>query len=308
VIEGTESAVVIRSLKKNYGPVKAVDEISLEVERGEIFGLLGPNGAGKTTTIECLEGLRIPDGGELTVLDLDPQQDGRELQERIGIQFQSAALPARLRVWEILDLFAAFYKKGLPWEPFLEVLGLEEKRNAFYENLSGGQKQRVSIALALINDPELVFLDELTTGLDPQSRRVMWDLVREIRHKGKTVFMTTHFMEEAERLCDRVGIIDQGKLIALDSPGNLIKALGADHRVIFETDQEIDHSQFKQLPGVSRVEQIGDEIVVYGKKEGLLVNITTVLDAQGAAFENLRQDKPTLEDVFLSLTGKKIRN
>ncbi len=300
--------IEVSQLVKQYPAVRAVDGISFSVRQGEVFGMLGPNGAGKTTTIECIEGLRPRDGGAIRVLSLDPRKDGRRLREQIGIQFQSAALPDRLKVWEALDLFASFYKKSVDWRPLLAKLELEEKRGAPVAKLSGGQKQRLFIALALVNDPQIVFLDELTTGLDPQSRRAMWDLVREIQSQGKTVFLTTHFMEEAERLCDRVAIVDHGKLVTLDTPQALIDALGDESRVVFETARPVDLALASSLPGVRRVERIGESVLVYGKKEGLLARVVNALETAGVPFTNLRTEQPTLEDVFLKLTGKEIRN
>ncbi len=302
-----DNVIEVRDLVKQYPGIRAADGISFEVHRGEIFGMVGPNGAGKTTTIECIEGLRRPDGGHIRVLGLHPERDKYALRERIGVQLQSASLPDRIRVWEILDLFASFYKRSIPWEPLLERMGLADKRNAYFGKLSGGQKQRVFIALAIINEPELTFLDELTTGLDPQSRRVMWDLVLELRKHGTTVFLTTHFMEEAERLCDRVAIIDYGKVVALDSPGNLINSLGAEHRVVFEVEGPIKAGIFDPAAGVIRVERIGERVVVYGEERGLVAAVATTLEENGISFRNLRSEQPTLEDVFLALTGRGIR-
>lgn len=300
--------VAVRNLVKEYPGVKAVDEISFDVHQGEIFGMVGPNGAGKTTTIECLEGLRRPDSGNIQVLGLHPLRDRYRLRERIGVQFQSAALPDRIKVWEALELFAAFYRRSDDWQPLLEEMGLVEKRDAYFGKLSGGQKQRVFIALALINDPGLVFLDELTTGLDPQARRAMWDKVRSIRERGTTVFLTTHFMEEAERLCDRVAIIDHGRLVALDTSQNLIDSLGAENRVVFEVAAHLDTDLLRAVSGVVRVEQIGERVVVYGQKEGLVSRVVNALETGGICFENLRTEQPTLEDVFLTLTGKEMRS
>jgi ABC-2 type transport system ATP-binding protein len=302
------TAVAVRDLVKHYPGVKAVDKVSFEVRRKEIFGMVGPNGAGKTTTIECLEGLRRPDGGTMQVLGLDPQRDRYRLRERIGVQFQSAALPDRIKVWEALDLFAAFYRRSTNWQPLLQQMGLAEKRDAYFGKLSGGQKQRVFIALALVNDPELVFLDELTTGLDPQARRAMWDQVRGIRQRGTTVFLTTHFMEEAERLCDRVAIIDHGKLVALDTPQNLIDSLGAENRVVFEVDGLVDEAALRAVPGVVRTERIGERVVVYGKKDGLVSGVVNALEDAGTRFDNLHTEQPMLEDVFLALTGHEMRS
>jgi len=300
--------VGVRNLVKQYPGVKAVDDVSFDVRRGEIFGMVGPNGAGKTTTIECLEGFRQPDGGTIQVLGLDPLRDRYQVRERIGVQFQSAALPDRIKVWEALDLFAAFYSRPVDWQPVLEQMGLAEKRDAYFAKLSGGQKQRVFIALALINDPELAFLDELTTGLDPQARRAMWDQVRTIRERGTTVFLTTHFMEEAERLCDRVAIIDHGKIVALDTPQNLIDSLRAENRVVFEVVAPLDEESLRALPGVVRIERIGERVVVYGQKDGLVSGVVNALETDGIRFENLRTEQPTLEDVFLTLTGKEMRD
>lgn len=300
--------VEVRDLVKLYPNVRAVDGVSFEIHEGEIFGMVGPNGAGKTTTIECIEGLRQPDGGSIQVLGLDPQRDGYELRELIGIQFQAAALPLQIKVWEALDLFAAFYSNSVNWKPLLEQMGMAEKGNAYLAKLSGGQKQRIFIALALINNPDLVFLDELTTGLDPQSRRAMWDLVRGISQQGKTVFLTTHFMEEAERLCDRVAIIDHGRIVALDTPQNLIDSLGTENRVVFRVDGHFDEESLRTVPGVIRVERIGERVVVYGQKDGLISGVVNTLEVDGIRFNQLRTEQPTLEDVFLSLTGKEMRN
>nr|HID12200.1 ABC transporter ATP-binding protein [Anaerolineae bacterium] len=300
-------AIVVNNLRKVYDDVVAVDGISFEVHEGEIFGMVGPNGAGKTTTIECVEGLRRPDGGTVQVLGLDPQRDGYELRERIGVQLQEAALPDRIKVWEAMDLFASFYSRPVDWHPLLEQLGLAERHNAPFAKLSGGQKQRLFIALALVNDAELVFLDELTTGLDPQARRAMWDLVRSIRERDKTVFLTTHYMEEAERLCDRVAIIDYGKIVALDTPENLIRSLGAESRVVFGVDDRFDERLLQAIPGVTRVERIGERVVVYGQGDGLVGGVVNALEAGSVRFRDLRTEQPSLEDVFLALTGREMR-
>jgi len=300
-------AIAVDNLRKVYGDVVAVDSISFEVPEGEIFGMVGPNGAGKTTTIECIEGLRKPDGGRVAALGLDPQRDGYELRRRIGVQLQEAALPDRIRVWEALELFAAFYAEPADWRTLLEQFMLDDKRRAPFAKLSGGQKQRLFIALALVGNPQMVFLDELTTGLDPQARRAMWDLVRDIRDRGKTVFLTTHYMEEAERLCDRVAIIDRGRIVALDTPENLIEKLGAEHRVVFTVEDGFDAEQFRALPGVSRVERIGERVVVYGREDDLVVEVVTALSRGGVRFRDLRTEQPSLEDVFLALTGREMR-
>jgi len=300
-------AIEVSDLRKFYGSVRAVDGITFEVQEGEIFGMVGPNGAGKTTAIECIEGLRRPDGGGATVLGMDPQRDGYELRERIGVQLQEASLSNRIKVWEALDLFAAFYRRSVDWPPLLEQLGLAEKRNGSFGKLSGGQKQRLFIALALLNDPDLVFLDELTTGLDPQARRAVWDLVRSIRERGKSVFLTTHFMEEAERLCDRVAIMDQGRIVALDTPENLIESLGVENRVVFSVNGRFDEESLGAVHSVTRVERVGERVVVYGQGERFVGRVVNGLESAGIRFRNLRTEQPTLEDVFLALTGRQMR-
>jgi ABC-2 type transport system ATP-binding protein len=300
-------------LSKTYGKTVAVDDLSLEVREGEIFGMVGPNGAGKTTTIECLEGLRRSDSGEIRVLGLDPVRQDRELRYRIGTQLQKSQLPDQLTVGEALDLFASFYPNPAPWPDLLARLGLMEKKNAWFSKLSGGQQQRVFIALALINRPQLVFLDELTTGLDPQARRSIWDLVREVRAGGCTVFLTTHFMEEAETLCDRVMIIDHGKSVAFDTPAAMVSNLGAEARVLFNTQSPLDPQALKGLDGAIRVERDGDQVIVYGRapqpgRPALIGEVVQWLSAQAAVYSDIRMEQPTLEDVFLNLTGRAMRD
>jgi len=316
----TQDVIRVENLKKYYSSVRAVDGISFQVRKGEIFGMVGPNGSGKTTTIECIEGLRKPDEGNVCVLGLDPQEDAYELHERIGVQLQSSNLPHRMRVGEALELFASFYKRTRDWQPLIEELGLADKRSAYYSQLSGGQKQRLFVALALINQPEIVFLDELTTGLDPQARHATWDLVREIRADGTTVFLTTHFMEEAERLCDRVAILDHGRMIALDTPTNLINQLGMGMRISFHINGQSKELSTQEagkaanlaiigvLEGVQRVEQKGDEVVVYGQGTGLVGALITTLETANIPYHKLQTDRADLEDVFLALTGQEIRN
>jgi ABC-2 type transport system ATP-binding protein len=301
-------AIAVADLRKSYGDVQAVAGVSLVVEQGEIFGMVGPNGAGKTTTIECIEGLRKPDGGSVTVLGLDPQRQGYQLRERIGVQLQESALADRIKVWEAMDLFSSFYERSADSAPLLDELGLAEKRDACFGKLSGGQKQRLFIALALVSDPEVVFLDELTTGLDPQARRAMWDLVKAIRDRGVTVFLTTHYMEEAERLCDRVAIIDDGRFVALDTPAELVRQLGSENRVVFVAQDHVDVKLLQGLPAVTRVEERpGNRIVVCGKGEGLVGRVVNALEDAGIAFGDLRTEQPSLEDVFLALTGREMR-
>lgn len=302
-----QPVVQIEHLKKAYGSIRAVDDVSFEVYPGEIFGFVGPNGAGKTTTIECAEGLRLPDSGTIRLFGLDPQNGDTRLKERLGIQLQEAALPQRLRVWEALDLFASFYPRPADWPSLLEQMGLAEKRNSVFAKLSGGQKQRLFIALALVNDPDLIFLDELTTGLDPQSRHAMWDLVRNVRTRGKTIILTTHFMEEAEHLCDRVAIIDHGRLVALDTPEKLIQSLGAENRVVFSAPAALDPEKLARLPGVSRLERSGERVIVHGDGGKLVVEVVNYLSSNDIPFRDLRTEQPNLEDVFLALTGREMR-
>jgi ABC-2 type transport system ATP-binding protein len=298
--------IEVKNIVKNFSGTPAVNEISIDVREGEIFGMVGPNGAGKTTTIECIEGLRHPDSGLVKVLGMDPRRNGYALREKIGIQLQESALPDRIKVWEAMEIFASFYPKTVNGDDLLEQLGLIEKRKTAFTKLSGGQKQRLFIALALINDPEVVFLDELTTGLDPKARRSIWDLVLGIRDRGKTVFLTTHFMEEAERLCNRVAIMDQAKIVALDTPSNLISSLDSEYRVVFNVQDTLDTTRFQKIPAVSRIEQVDEQVTIFGKEEGLLIGIVNALEAGDIRYRSLRTEQPTLEDVFLTMTGKQM--
>jgi ABC-2 type transport system ATP-binding protein len=305
-----EAIVQVKGLRKTYGATVAVDEVSFEVREGEIFGMVGPNGAGKTTTIECLEGLRKPDAGTVRVLGVDPQREGQTLCLRVGMQLQQSNLPDRMKVWEALDMYASFYPKAADWKELLAQLGLEEKRNAPFSKLSGGQKQRLFIALALLPDPQLVFLDELTTGLDPQARHTIWDLLRDVRGRGKTVLLTTHFMEEAERLCDRVAILDQGRIVALDTPTALIRNLGVEERVVFSVDGSLPEAFTDALSGGARVEIQGERVTIHGKngrQVPLVSEVVGLLSEQGIPFRDLRTEQPTMEDVFLNLTGREMR-
>ena len=299
--------IKVKNLRKTYGNLVAVDDISFEVEEGEIFGMVGPNGAGKTTTIECIEGLRQQNSGSVQLLGMDPLKNRRGIAQHIGIQLQESALPQRLRVGEAMDLFASFYEQRVNNEDLLDTLGLSEKRSSPFKKLSGGQKQRLFIALALINKPSVVFFDELTTGLDPQARRSMWELVRQIREEGCTVFLTTHFMEEAERLCDRVLIIDRGKLISLDTPEAMIRSLGVENRLVFTLPGNEMAPILTDLPQVSHVEQFGDRVVVYGQGERFASSVVYALEDAKVDFVDLRTEQPTLEDVFLNLTGQEMR-
>jgi ABC-2 type transport system ATP-binding protein len=303
-----QPVIQVSGVRKTYGKTVAVDEVSFEVNDGEIFGLIGPNGAGKTTTMECIEGLRKPDRGTISVLGLDPFRQVYKLQERIGIQLQQAQLQKRIKVWEAVDLWASLYrKKAVEAEVLLEQLGLTDKRDAWFMNLSGGQKQRLFIALALINDPEVVFLDELTTGLDPQSRRVIWELVRGIRDRGKTVFLTTHLMEEAERLCDRVAIIEHGRIIDMDRPDKLVDRHCPERTVIVATDDASAEERFRMIPRVESVVCSDSRFTIRGRGDDLVTAVIHCLSENRIRVTDFRTIVPNLEDVFLKLTGHSIR-
>lgn len=295
-------------VRKTYGSTVAVAEVSFDVKEGEIFGLIGPNGAGKTTTMECVEGLRKPDAGTISVLGLDPVRDAYKLQNSIGVQLQQAQLQKRIKVWEAIDLWASLYdKKPADSERLLEQLGLNDKRDAWFMTLSGGQKQRLFIALALINDPEVVFLDELTTGLDPQARRAIWELVRGIRERGKTVLLTTHLMEEAERLCDRVAIIEHGRIIDMDSPDGLVARHCPERTVVLATEDPTAEERFKAIRGVSSVSRVESRYTIRGQGDDLVTEVIQCLSENRMRVTDFRTVLPNLEDVFLKLTGHSIR-
>ena len=302
------AVIQVSGVRKTYGPTVAVDEVSFEVNDGEIFGLIGPNGAGKTTTMECIEGLRKPDRGSISVLGLDPFRQVYKLQERIGVQLQQAQLQKRIKVWEAVDLWASLYqKRAIDGKRLLEQLGLADKRDTWFMNLSGGQKQRLFIALALINDPEVVFLDELTTGLDPQSRRAIWELVRGIRERGKTVFLTTHLMEEAERLCDRVAIIEHGRIIDMDRPERLVARHCPERTVVLATDDPNAEERFRAIPGVEAVVRADSQFTIRGRGDDLVTEVIHCLSENRMRVRDFRTILPNLEDVFLKLTGHSIR-
>ena len=286
--------ITVRSLEKRYGRTVAVADVSLDVHDGEIFGLIGPNGAGKTTTLECVQGLRHPDRGTITVLGLDPRRDATALRQRIGVQHQDAHLQKRIKVWEAVDLWSSLYdrRRVVDADALLARLGLDGKRDAWFMNLSGGQKQRLFIALALIHQPEVVFLDELTTGLDPQARRAIWELVGDIRARGTTVFLTTHLMEEAERLCDRVAIIEHGRVIEMGTPAELVRRHCPERRVVYTTDDD----------GVERRHALD------GEGDDFVTDVIHRIAREGTRVRGFRTEMPTLEDVFLRLTGRGIRD
>ena len=303
-----DPVICVRDLHKSYGHTVAVDGVSFEVHEGEIFGLIGPNGAGKTTTMECIEGLRAPDRGAITVLGLDPVRDVRALQERIGVQLQEAQLQKRITVREAVRLWASLYRTAVDGDRLLEQLGLADKRDAWFMTLSGGQKQRLLIALALINDPAVVFLDELTTGLDPQARRTIWELVRGMRTRGKTVFLTTHLMEEAERLCDRVAIIDHGRLVDVGAPAALVRRHCPVTIVTVAVDDPEAPAWFAALPGVDSVVVDGQTCTVRGRSDDVVTAVIGCVAEHRLHVRQFQSASPTLEDVFLQLTGHAIRD
>jgi ABC-2 type transport system ATP-binding protein len=308
-METPHPVIRVSGFRKTYGRTVAVDEVSFDVNDGEIFGLIGPNGAGKTTTMECVEGLRTPDRGTISVLGLDPFRDVYKLQDRIGVQLQQAQLQKRIKVWEAMHLWSSLYKrKESDGDRLLEQLGLADKRNAWFMTLSGGQKQRLFIAMALINDPEVVFLDELTTGLDPQARRAIWELVRGIRQRGKTVLLTTHLMEEAERLCDRVAIIEHGRIIDMDTPQRLVDRHCPERTVALATDAPAAEECFRAIPQVEEVTRQDLRFTIRGRGDDLVTEVIQCLSEHRIRVTDFRTVLPTLEDVFLKLTGHSIRD
>ncbi len=298
-----EVVIAVDGLAKRYGGTAVVDDISFEVGRGEIFGVIGRNGAGKTTTVECLQGLRRADAGRIRVLGLDPMTEATELRKHIGSQLQESSLPQRIKVWEAVRWFASFASNARDPEQLMRQWGLEDKKNAHFSDLSGGQRQRLFIALALVNDPELVFLDEMTAGLDPAARHTAWDLVREVREAGTSVVLVTQYMEEAERLCDRVAVFERGKIVALDTPGALIARHAQEITVRFSAAQR-DLSWLTSVAGVSQVNHRNSFVEVRGSGP-LLAEVAAALVQHGIRPPDLRADLPDLEDVFLSITGRR---
>jgi ABC-2 type transport system ATP-binding protein len=294
-------AVEITHLRKTYGTLTAVDDVSLSVAEGEIFGLLGPNGAGKTTAIECAIGLREPDAGTVRLLGLDPRADRAEVHQIVGVQLQASAFPAKLRVREILDMYRSFYRHPADAGELVEALGLAAKRNDYYKSLSGGQRQRLSVALALIGRPRIAVLDEMTTGLDPQARRDTWELIEGVRDRGVTIVLVTHLMEEAERLCDRVALIDRGRVVALDTPAGLATRARGGKTVRFVPSAPFEDRLLTDLPGVTRVEHQGQHVMVTGTGE--LVNaVVLALHTAGLEARDVHLDASNLEDAFVTLT------
>ena len=298
--------IELDNVTKRYGDIIAVDQVSFSVHEGEIFGLVGPNGAGKTTTIEMIEGLRSPDSGNITVCGEDPAEGTEDFKNLIGVQLQNTAVYSKAKVIELLSLFSSFYEESIDPLEILERVGLSKRAHSFYKNLSGGEKQKVAIAIAIISCPRILFLDELTTGLDPRSRRDMWDFIQKFREEGKTIFLTTHYMDEAETLCDRVGVIDRGKIIALDSPPALIESIDAENTISFAA-QGMNKKEIESIEGVKKIEEIKGRYIVYGKNtNSILKALTSVAEEAGIELKNLQIEEPTLDDVFITLTGREL--
>jgi ABC-2 type transport system ATP-binding protein len=296
------AVIDVEHVRKQYGEKVAVDDVSLSVEEGEIFGILGRNGAGKTTTVECIVGLRKPDRGRIRVLGTDPWRGGPGLRERVGVQLQESALQDKLTVAEAIDLYGSFYRTPADGRALLDVLGLAGERNTRYRKLSGGQKQRLSIALALIGRPRIAVLDELTTGLDPAARRGTWGLIEDIRRQGVTIVLVSHFMEEAERLCDRVAMIEAGRVAAIGSPAGLAGRLGGEQRISFHPSGPLDGALLADLPEVTSVTRTGGTVVVTGTADALMA-VTSTLARRGIVAHELRVEQPSLEDAFVAMTG-----
>jgi ABC-2 type transport system ATP-binding protein len=306
---GTEPVIRVRGLTKRYGDVQAVDGIDFDVAKGEIFGLLGPNGAGKTTTVEILEGLRVADGGEVSVLGIDVGREPDVLKPRIGVSLQTAAMYPKLTVAELLDLFRSFYPRTRPTDELIEAFGLGERRNALSQVLSGGQRQRLGVALSLVNDPELIFLDEPTTGLDPAARRSLWDLVRGFKAEGRSVLLTTHYMEEAEILCDRLAIMDHGRILEMGAVEDLVTRHFKERAVRFDRVEGLTRDELAALPAVASVKEDADETLVYTNDVAATIGALLALaDGRGMELHNLGIRRASLEDVFLDLTGRALRD
>jgi ABC-2 type transport system ATP-binding protein len=308
-MKSTSPAILVQGLKKSYGEVHAVKGIDFEIQPGEVFGLLGPNGAGKTTTVEILEGLRPRTGGEVTVLGFDPDGQRRQLKDRIGVCLQATNLPEKIRVHEAMQVFASFYTRNVDLNKLLQRLQLEEKRNAFYGTLSGGQKQRLALALALVNDPQLIFLDEPTTGLDPQVRAEIHSLLEELKRESRTILMTTHYIEEAERLCDRVAIVDEGRIVALDTPARLQQqSRNASSIVVTCATALPAHRPAWAEATQSAIDSSGRTLTVHSRRPAAtLVDLVKWIDQQGLELTDVSLKQPSLEDVFIELTGKSLR-
>lgn len=301
------SIITVSNLCKRYGAVDAVDDVTFSINEGEIFGIIGPNGAGKTTMVECISGLRVPDSGSVTIYDLSPKDDRAKLRKFIGVQLQESSLPPRIKVLEAVNLFASFYSNPLDSHELLETLGLTKKRNTTFKKLSGGQKQRLSIALALIGNPKIAILDELTTGLDPDARREVWGLIERIRDLGMTVILVTHYMDEAERLCDRVALINHGKLVAHDTPAGLAASEGGNIHMQFAPSRSVDDKILVALPGVTSVEHRGTRVVVNGSGD-ITTHVLYALLKADITVKDIQVKSGNLEDAFVKLMQTNNKN
>ncbi len=304
----TSPILTVSSISKSYAELRAVDDVSFSVQRGEVFGLLGPNGAGKTTSLEIIEGLRKPDQGEVHINGFNVRDEADEVKQIIGVQLQSTSLFNNIKVDEAIDLYGGYYRKRLSTESLLDLVSLREKRKTFHKNLSGGQQQRLALALALVNDPELVFLDEPTTGLDPQARRNLWEIIRSMKADGKTVILTTHYMEEAEQLCDRLVIMDHGRIIAEGAPYELVGQLKIDSCLRFAQNDKLGEQQLTELPAVTRIRIKNERVELYSRDvQQSIVALIELARSSGVEVEDLHVSQPNLEDLFLDLTGRSLR-
>jgi ABC-2 type transport system ATP-binding protein len=298
--------IEVEQMTKIYGKIKAVDDISFSVKKGEIFGMLGPNGAGKTTTIECVIGLKKYEIGQINVLGINPKTNRHELYEKIGVQLQETSFQDKIKVNEICKLFESFYKNPFKYDTLIDRFGLGEKRNSYVQDLSGGQRQKLSIILALVGNPEIVFLDELTTGLDPQARRSIWEYIKELKNEGRTVFMTTHYMEEAEYLCDRICIINRGGITALDTVENIIIGSGISMEISFESEEDLTYMLTTEVHQISEITKRGCRYIIHGQDDKLLGRLAYTLESKGINYKKLDIKRPTLDDTFLKMTGRKL--
>ncbi|MBS4537040.1 ABC transporter ATP-binding protein [Clostridium sp. D2Q-11] len=298
------NVIEVNNLVKKYNGITAVNDVSFAVQKGSIFGMLGPNGAGKSTTIECIIGLKKRDNGEVRILGLDPKLDNRKLYDMIGVQLQETSYQDKIKVYELCELFESMYENPLDYKSLLERFGLIEKSKSYVSQLSGGQRQKIAIILALISNPKIIFLDELTTGLDPKSRREMWECVKELRNEGRTIFMTTHYMEEAAYLCDQICIIDEGKIATIDTIDGVIEHADIDTLITFETKEDVMDLINEEISGISRIEKHNDTINIFSKREDLITDLVILMKDKRIKYKKINILRPGLEDAFLKLTGK----
>ena len=298
------NVIEVKNLVKTYKGVAAVNDISFKVKEGSIFGMLGPNGAGKSTTIECIIGLKKRDTGEVKILGLDPKIDNKKLYDVIGVQLQETSYQDKIKVYELCELFTSMYENPLDYKPLLKRFGLDHKNKNYISQLSGGQRQKIAIILALISNPKIIFLDELTTGLDPKSRREMWECVKGLRDEGRTIFMTTHYMEEAEYLCDQICIIDEGKIATIDTIDGVIEHADIDTLITFETEEDVIDLIEQEILGINKIEKHNKTIRIFSKREDIITDLVILMEENKIKYKKLNIVRPGLEDAFLKLTGK----